>query len=114
MAKYKSLNTDDTAILNNETGASFQTGSGNSESSAYDKWIAQGNAPDPADIIDPMIAVRAERDSLLKLIDIEILKLEDVGLDATAKRTYRQALRDVPANFPNADMATFDWTLLQS
>lgn len=37
---------------------------------------------------------RAERDVLLKEADIEINKLDDLGLDPTEWRVYRQALRD--------------------
>lgn len=37
---------------------------------------------------------RAERDTLLKEVDIEINKLVDLGLDSTEWRVYRQELRD--------------------
>ena len=47
---------------------------------------------------------RYNRDSLLKQVDIEINKAEDVGQDTKALRTYRQSLRD----------ATKDWILPES
>lgn len=39
--------------------------------------------------------IRFEREPRLKKADIEILKREDAGLDSSAWRTYRQALRDI-------------------
>lgn len=42
--------------------------------------------------------IRMEREALLKEADIAILKLEDAGADASAWRTYRQALRDITKN----------------
>ena len=42
---------------------------------------------------------RLDRDSLLKGVDIEINKAEDIGLDSTNLRAYRQALRDATINW---------------
>lgn len=41
--------------------------------------------------------VRHYRSNLLVEADIEILKKEDSGQDATAWRAYRQQLRDLPS-----------------
>lgn len=52
-------------------------------------------------------AMRAERNRRIALLDIEINKLEDTGLDASPLRAKRQALRDVPEQegFPHS----IDW-----
>tara|TARA_R110000737_G_scaffold308598_1_gene316666 strand:- start:89 stop:307 length:219 start_codon:yes stop_codon:yes gene_type:complete len=42
--------------------------------------------------------IRLERERFLHEADIEILKLEDAGLDTSAWRTYRQVLRDITKN----------------
>lgn len=48
-------------------------------------------------------AIRAERDVRLKKADYAINIAEDAGLDTSALRQYRQALRDIPqqAGFPD-------------
>lgn len=51
--------------------------------------------------------VRDERMPKLIEADIEINKLEDQALDASAWRTYRQALRDIPQN--QADPNNITW-----
>lgn len=49
---------------------------------------------------------RAERNRLISLADIEINKLDDVGVDSTTWRNYRQALRDATNNWvlPNVPL----------
>lgn len=49
-------------------------------------------------------AIRAERDVRIRKADYAINMAEDAGLDTTALRAYRQALRDVPQQpgFPEA------------
>lgn len=47
-------------------------------------------------ILDKLRALRAP---LLVEADIEINKLLDINADATAMRTYRQALRDIPGTY---------------
>lgn len=39
--------------------------------------------------------IRFEREPRLKKADVEVLKREDAGLDSSAWRAYRQALRDI-------------------
>jgi len=62
--------------------------------------------------LENMTAIRAERDILFKQIDIDIKNGEDgePGYDLPTLRARRKALRRVPQNFPNADIATFDWS----
>lgn len=52
---------------------------------------------------------RSVRNRLLETADIDILRALEDGSDATAIKTYRQALRDITthANWP--DLADSDW-----
>jgi hypothetical protein len=52
---------------------------------------------------------RAVRNQLLEAADVDILRALETGSDATAIKTYRQALRDITthANWPN--LADSDW-----
>ena len=61
---------------------------------------AVNNAPTPEQVAKQ---TRDQRNSLLSSADIQINILEDAGKDVSAWRTYRQALRDVPAQkgFPS-------------
>lgn len=49
----------------------------------------------PSKQVDAAQFVRYKRIPLMLAVDIEINKAEDNGIDVTALRTYRQALRDV-------------------
>jgi len=52
---------------------------------------------------------RAVRNQMLEAADVDILRALEAGSDATAIKTYRQALRDITAhaNWPN--LADGDW-----
>ena len=52
---------------------------------------------------------RAVRNQMLEAADVDILRALEDGSDATAIKTYRQALRDITthANWPN--LADGDW-----
>ena len=52
---------------------------------------------------------RAVRNQMLEAADVDILRALEDGSDATAIKTYRQALRDITthANWPN--LADSDW-----
>lgn len=52
---------------------------------------------------DILNALRAARKPLLDEADIEINKIMDAGLDASAMRAYRQALRDVTSSYIKVD-----------
>ena len=103
---YKYLSSGMLQILN-DNGES--TGSCSPEHPTFKKWLTEGDTPEAADVPYPMIAIRAERDKRLALADIEILKLEDVGGDTTAYRIYRQALRDIPSEQPDATIEDVSW-----
>ena len=45
------------------------------------------------------VKFRMDRDVLLKQVDIEINKAEDLGQDSSLLRVYRQALRDATINW---------------
>ena len=53
-------------------------------------------------ITDPFHYLRKERNFLLSVTDWEMIKALENGSDATALKEYRQALRDLPKNSPNA------------
>ena len=82
---------------------------GNTEYEQYKQWITQGNTPRP-EFTEEEIQTRkqdefrANRNTLLKEVDIKINIAEDLGKDSTILRTYRQALRD----------ATVTWTMPES
>ena len=73
------------------------------EAQSYNKIIIDGDSISfdkvdwrtPEEIEQEVQAqFRAERNQLLIEADIEINKLDDLGKDSSAWRTYRQALRD--------------------
>ena len=49
-------------------------------------------------VTDPFHYLRKERNRLLNATDWEMIKALETGIDATAFKDYRQALRDLPAN----------------
>lgn len=73
------------------------------------QWLSEGNIPEPEFSEKELLEqfqnkFRADRDTLLTQVDIEINKAEDSGLDSTDLRLYRQALRD----------ATIEWVMPES
>lgn len=73
------------------------------------QWLSEGNIPEPEFTSEELILkeqdeFRANRNTLLKEVDIEINKAEDLGEDTKILRAYRQCLRD----------ATKDWTMPES
>ena len=70
----------------------------------YQKWLDEGNTPQPMEIIDSWIMKRIERNLVLQSSDWSVKA--DVPLTEGRKnewRTYRQALRDLPATYPDAN-----------
>ena len=66
----------------------------------YQAWLAEGNAPQPMDILDLWIAKRQERNLILQSTDWTVLPdapLTDV--EKAAWKIYRQKLRDLPQNY---------------
>lgn len=94
-------------------GMSIPADAANRHYSAMLREVADGNATveyyagsarETADALAELInSERSWRDAELSKTDIDIYKLEDAGLDATAYRAYRIALRDYPQqpDFPN-------------
>ncbi len=97
MAKYKLT---DIGVLDNEAGANIPNNNGNRHWVEYQKWLGDGNIPDAADVVDPWIAIRAQRDGLLtqsdwtQLVDAQISVQQSIDWKA-----YRQTLRDIPQTF---------------
>lgn len=105
MAKYKLTN--GSSIIRIADGASIPTDPANTDYAEYQKWLAAGNTPDPADPIDHMGNLRAERNARLAASDWVVIKAVDDARDGfgvqipTVWADYRQALRDLPANTPD-------------
>lgn len=103
MTNYKL--TKGSSIIRVADGASIPADPANSDYADYQKWLAAGNTPDPADPIDHLGNLRAERDA--KLAASDWTQVADAPVDKAAWATYRQALRDLPAN--TADPANPVW-----
>ncbi len=99
-------------------GMSIPADTANRHYSAMLREVADGNATieyyagsarEAADALSDLVNTeRSWRDAELAKADIDIYKLEDAGLDATAYRAYRMALRDYPQqpDFPNGARPT--------
>jgi len=103
MAKYKLTN--GSSIIRVADGAGIPADPTNRDYVEYQEWLAADNTPDQADPIDYMGNLRAERDA--KLAASDWTQVADSPVDKTAWATYRQALRDLPAN--TADPANPTW-----
>ena len=72
----------------------------------YQQWLAEGNEPEPMDIIDPWIAKRQERYLILQSCDWTNTIDGRKRLSPEKARVgciYRQALADLPETYPNAN-----------
>lgn len=111
MSKYKLTN--GSSIIRVADGASIPADPANRDYAEYQEWIAAGNTPDPADPIDHLGNLRAERDAKLAASDWVVLKAVDQSQDGLGIQipdvwlNYRQELRDLPAN--TADPANPVW-----
>jgi hypothetical protein len=103
MAKYKLSN--GSSITRTSDGACIPADPANSDYADYQKWLAAGNTPDPADPIDYMGNLRSQRNQLLR--ESDWTQLPDSQVNKAAWATYRQTLRDLPAN--TADTANPVW-----
>jgi len=103
MTNYKL--TKGSSIIRVADGASIPADPANRDYAEYQAWLAAGNTPDPADPIDHLGNLRAERDA--KLAASDWTQVADAPVDKAAWATYRQALRDLPAN--TADPANPVW-----
>lgn len=103
MAKYK-ISGD--GYFDTEENLSIPNDEGNRHYQMVQEWIGEGNTPDPEftaqEITDNAWAeLRGTRDVILKSIDFMVLQDVYAGFTAqeqTDLTTYRQALRDLPAN----------------
>ena len=105
MAEYKLT---DNGVFRVTDGAFIPDAPGNKDWKEYQRWLGQGNTPDPADVVDPWDEGRRRRNSLLANSDFT--QLADAPLDSGEKAawaTYRQDLRDLPATYP--DYNTVVW-----
>ena len=89
-------------------------------------WLGSGSAPTDAEIIaelnrlnsaEPVRLLREKRDELLTETDWVVTKATETGVAVSdAWKTYRQELRDLPANstpkvdsFNNLDLSSVNW-----
>ena len=83
---------------NSDQVLSIPLSEGNTDYQEYLAWVAEGNTADPADVIDEWPNIRAKRDRLLT--ESDWTQAADSPLTASKKTkwaTYRQELRDLPA-----------------
>ena len=90
------------------------------------EWLSSGSAPTDAEIItemnrlntaEPVRLLREKRDELLAETDWVVTKSTETGVAVSdAWKTYRQALRDLPASstpkvdsFNNLDLTSVTW-----
>ena len=90
------------------------------------KWLGSGSVPTDAEIIaelnrlnsiEPVRLLREKRDELLAETDWMVTKATETGIAISdAWKTYRQALRDLPASstpkvdsFNNLDLSSVNW-----
>lgn len=67
----------------------------------YLEWVAAGNTPEPADIVDPWQAIRTKRDRLIRESDWTMTP--GATVDQAQWSAYRQFLRDLPQTYENAE-----------
>jgi hypothetical protein len=75
----------------------------------YNKWLAQGNTPEPMDIIDPWPKIRSERDNKIIAVQFEYDRnARELRLSAAVTRPtewmalldqYVQDLADIPQTY---------------
>tara|TARA_B100000424_G_scaffold121132_1_gene91602 strand:+ start:737 stop:1108 length:372 start_codon:yes stop_codon:yes gene_type:complete len=90
------------------------------------EWLGSGSVPTDAEIIaelnrlnsiEPVRLLREKRDELLAETDWMVTKATETGIAISdAWKTYRQALRDLPASstpkvdsFNNLDLSSVNW-----
>tara|TARA_Y100001937_G_scaffold106311_1_gene147856 strand:+ start:212 stop:586 length:375 start_codon:yes stop_codon:yes gene_type:complete len=98
----------------------------NSKDATDIEWLSSGARPSDSEIqteIDrlvseyPMTLLREERDNLLSKSDWRVTKANDTGIPmSTEWKTYRQALRDLPASstpklnsYDELDLSSVSW-----
>ena len=98
----------------------------NSKDATDIEWLSSGTRPSDSEIqteIDrlvseyPMTLLREERDNLLSKSDWRVTKANDTGIPmSTEWKTYRQALRDLPASstpklnsYDELDLSSVSW-----
>lgn len=112
MAKYKLVQSGSpittTGVIDTETGRSIPNNPDNRHWVEYEQWLTEGsplNVPDSADVADWDSEGRSIRDQ--KLFATDWTRADDAPLDvgSPTKRNefaaYRQALRDLPATYPD-------------
>ena len=87
-------------VIRLSDNAAIPNTSGNRDWQLYQKWLAEGNTPEPEEAVDPLIAVRSDRNR--RLTGSDWTQMSDTPLtdsDKSVWAAYRQELRDVTEDF---------------
>lgn len=80
------------SVIRLADGACIPFADGNRDYEAYKLWLADGNSPLPADLPDPMVAAKAEREAAVAAIKVTTAAGRTFDGDEAAQSRMARAL----------------------